>query len=137
MLKRALAIMISGILWSSALGFYPALAQAQESARPADRARAAVQNLGVSPKRRVEVKLQDGTRLKGSISAAGDDTFTINDSKTGAPRTVAYADVAQVKKSRGGLSPLTWVIIGGAAATAVIIGVTVIEPILCDGGAGC
>ncbi|HEX8352076.1 MAG TPA: hypothetical protein VF611_04080 [Pyrinomonadaceae bacterium] len=88
-------------------------------------------------KTRVEVRLQDGTRLKGRIGAAGEDAFTITDSKTGAPRTVAYADVARVKKSGGGPSVRTWVIIGAAAAAAVIVGVTVIEPILCDGGAGC
>jgi hypothetical protein len=98
MFRRALAIMISGLLLSSVLGYPPARAQAQEANRSAEKARAAVQKLGVSPKRRVEVKLLDGTRMKGSISAAGGDTFTVTDSKTGAPRTVAYADVARVKE---------------------------------------
>ena len=135
MLRRALAIMISGILCSSVLGHHPA--QAQGAAGPAEKARAAVQKLGVGPKRRVEVKLQDGTKLKGSISATGEDTFTVTDSKTGAPRTVAYADVAQVKGPGSGLSARTWLIIGAAAAAAVIVGVTVVEPVLCDGGAGC
>lgn len=129
--------MISGILWSSALGYQPARAQAQEATRSAEKARATVQSLGVSPRRRVEVKLQDGTKLKGSISAAGEDTFTVTDVKTGAPRTVAYADVARVKEPGGGLSVRAWVIIGAAAAAAVIVAVTVIEPVLCDGGAGC
>lgn len=137
MLRRTLAIMISGILLSSALGHQTARAQAQESNRPAEKARAAVQKLGADAKTRVEVRLQDGTELKGSINAAGEDTFTLTDSKTGAPRTLAYADVAQVKKSGGGLSARTWVIIGAAAAAAVIVGVTVIQPVLCDGGAGC
>lgn len=137
MLRRALAIMISGILWGSAVGYQPTRAQAQEATRPAEKARAAVQKLGVIPQRRVEVKMQDGTRLRGSISAAGEETFTFTDAKTGAPRTVAYADVARVKETGGGLSARTWVIVGVAAAAAVIVGVTVIEPVLCDGGAGC
>jgi hypothetical protein len=34
---------------------------------------------------------------------------------------VAYADVAQVKKQGGGLSPLTWGIIGSAAVAAIIV----------------
>lgn len=138
MLRRALAIMISGILCGLTLGYQPARAQTQDANKSAEKARAAVQKLGVDPQRRVEVKLLDGTKLKGSISAAGDDTFNITDAKSGAPRTVAYADVAQVKKSGGGgLSTRGWIIIAAAAATAVIVGVTVVEPVLCDGGAGC
>ena len=137
MFKRALAVMISGVLWSSAIGFQTARAQAPEATGAAEETRVAVQRLGAGSKPRVEVRLQDGTKLSGHVSAAGEDTFTIKDSKTGAPRTLAYADVARVKKAGGGLSARTWVIIGAAAAAAVIVGVTVIEPILCDGGAGC
>jgi hypothetical protein len=129
--------MVSGIVLFAAAGYQPARAQTQGATRAAEEARAEVQRLGVGTKTRVEVRLQDGARLSGRISAAGDDTFTITDSKTGAPRTVAYADVARVKKSGGGLSARTWVIIGAAAAAAVIVGVTVIHPVLCDGGAGC
>ena len=137
MFRRALAVMISGILVSSAIGYQPAHAQTQGTVGAAEESRAAVQKLGVGTKTRVEVRMQDGTKLRGSISAAGEDTFNLTDSKTGQDRTVAYADVARVKKSGGGLSARTWVIIAAAAVTAVIVGVTVIEPVLCDGGAGC
>jgi hypothetical protein len=137
MFRRALAVMISGLLLSSAIGYQSARAQAPEAARAAEETRVAVQRLGVGSKSRVEVRLRDGAKLRGSISAAGEDTFTITDSKTGAPRTLAYADVARVKKSGGGLSTRTWVIIGAAAVAAVIVGVTVIKPVVCDGGAGC
>ena len=137
MFRRALAVMISGILVSSAIGYQPARAQTPEATRAAEETRATVQRLGVGTKTRVEVRMQDGTKLRGNISAAGEDTFTITDSKTGQSRTVAYADAARVKKSGGGLSTRTWIIIGAAAVTAVIVGVTVIEPVLCDGGAGC
>ena len=122
---------------ASAVGYRPARAQAPGADRAAEETRATVQRLGAGPKARVEVRLKDGSKFSGSVSAAGEDTFTVTDSKTGAPRTVAYADVARVKKPGGGLSPRTWVIIGAAAVAAVIVGVTVIEPVLCDGGAGC
>ncbi|HEX8337489.1 MAG TPA: hypothetical protein VF621_12215 [Pyrinomonadaceae bacterium] len=137
MFRRALAVMISGILWSSAVGYQPALAQMTEVTRAAGETRAAVQRLGAGSKKRVEVRLQDGARLKGYVSAAGEDAFTLTDSKTGQARTLAYADVSRVKKAGGGLSTRAWVIIGAAAVTAVVVGVTVIEPVLCDGGAGC
>ena len=137
MFRRSLAIMFSAILCCSALGQQTARAQAQDSARSAEKARAAVEKLGADTKRRVEVRLQDGTKLKGSISASGADNYTITEAKTGAPRTVAYADVARVKESGGGPSARTWIIVGAAAAAAVIVGATVLYPVLCDGGAGC
>ena len=84
----------------------------------------------------MEVKLRNKTRLKGYVNGSGLDSFTVINSQTGATETVAYADVAEVKKS-GGLKTLTWVILGGAAVAAVVVGVTVIGPAVCDGGAGC
>lgn len=51
--------------------------------------------------------------------------------------TKTPADVTEVRKQKGGFSNLTWGIIAGAAVAAVIVGVTVIKPVLCDGGAGC
>lgn len=49
------------------------------------------------------VKLRDGSKLKGRIGQAGEDSFTLMDAKTGQTRTLAYADVTQVK-GQGGLS---------------------------------
>jgi hypothetical protein len=137
MFRRALAVIISGLLLSLTVGYQPARAQAPAATRAAEEARVAVQKLGEGTKKRVDVRLQDGSKLSGAISAIGDDTFTVTDSKTGAARTVAYADVARVKKAGGGLSARTWIILGAVAVTAVIVGVTVVEPVLCDGGAGC
>ncbi|HWW75939.1 MAG TPA: hypothetical protein VNZ44_11105, partial [Pyrinomonadaceae bacterium] len=128
---------VSGILCCTALGYQQARAQTREATRTAEKARAEVQKLGANPQRRVEVRLLDGTKLKGAIGAAGEDNFTLTDAKTGTPRTLAYAEVARVKKPGGGLSTASWIIIGAAATAAIIVGVTVIHPILCDGGAAC
>ena len=136
MFRRAFAIMISGVLISAALGFQPARAQTGEDAG-ADEARAKVEKIGVGRDARVEVRLRDNRKVKGYVSAAEKDSFTVTDSKTGATRSVAYAEVARVRKPGGGLSTRGWVIIGAAAVAAVVVGVTVIEPVLCDGGAGC
>jgi hypothetical protein len=85
----------------------------------------------------VEVRLRDNTRLKGYVGAAGEDSFTVIDPKTNASQTVAYADVTQVKKPGGGLSMRTFAIVGAAVVAAVIVGVTIVKPVACDGGAGC
>ncbi|HEY1403122.1 MAG TPA: hypothetical protein VGB05_03220, partial [Pyrinomonadaceae bacterium] len=104
-------------------------------ARLAQQARVKILKLGVGERARVEVKLRDDTKLKGYISAAGADTFTVTDARTGASTVVAYNDVLGVKKVGNGLSTMTKVIIGGAAAAGVIIGWQIVKPALCDGGA--
>jgi hypothetical protein len=98
----------------------------------ASKARARVENLGNNAK--VEVKLRDTTKVKGHITAIAPDSFTVSDSKTGMTSTVAYNEVVSVNKAGGGLSTTTWLIIGGAAAGAVITWIAV-KPAFCDGGA--
>jgi len=133
--KKIFATTLSGILFSLTFGVQPTGAQTINNVE-AGQVRAKVQSIGAGPKARVEVKLRDKTRVKGYVSGSGQDSFTVINSQTGSAETVAYADVAEVKKS-GGLKTLTWIILAGAAAAAVIVGVTVIRPAVCDGGAGC
>ncbi|MBV9929206.1 MAG: hypothetical protein JOZ96_29610 [Acidobacteria bacterium] len=123
MLRKTLAIMITGILWSSILGCQPARAQARGVNQATSAVRAAVQKLGVGSKARVEVKLQDGTKLRGFLSSAGEDAFTLTDPKTGASRRVAYAEVARVKESRMGFwarASVIALVVGGATAMAAL-----------------
>lgn len=137
MIRAIIATLLSGILVSSAPVSHSVRAQTAADAQTVERTRAGVQKLGVGRSARVEVKLRDDTKVKGYVSAADEESFTVTDQKTGANRTIAYADATQVKKPSGGLSTRTWVILGASAAAAVIVGVTVIKPVLCDGGAGC
>jgi hypothetical protein len=73
-------------------------------------------------------------QLNGFISDAGQDFFTIVDSKTGSTRTVSYADTSAVKQAGSGLSTKSWIILGAAVAGAAITWV-IVKPALCDGGA--
>ena len=100
----------------------------------AEKVRADVQRLGTGPNARVEVKLKDNTKLKGYVSAVEDDSLTVADANTGASQTVAFTEVVSVKKPGHGLSTKSLLIIGGAAAGAIITFVAV-KPALCDGGA--
>ena len=134
MLKRTIAIMLAGILLSVAFGFQPVHAQTGKDDQLAAKARADISKSGTGKDARVEVRMRDDSRLKGYISEAGQDTFTITDAKTGASRTVAYADVSQVRKQGGGLSTRTWIILGAVAAAVVVVGIAV-KPAVCDGGA--
>ena len=133
MYKRIFVTILSGMLLASTLGLQSVWAQTSD-AEFAAKARAKVTSLGVGRNARVEVKLRDKTTLKGYISAADQDSFTVTDSKTGATSTVLYAEVSEVKKSGGGLSSKSWIIIGAAAAGTAATWF-ILKPVLCDGGA--
>ncbi len=109
---------------------------AQGSKQESD-ARALVSRTGTGEKARVELELNNGRKLKGNIESIAADTFTVAEKDTGAVQSIAFADVKKIKNPRNGLKPRTWIIIGAAAAAAIIIGKTVLYPVLCDGGAGC
>lgn len=134
MFRRTFAIMLSGILLVTAFGFQPALAQTGNDTQAVEKVRARVQKIGVGRNARVEVKLRDNTQLKGYISAAEQDSFTVIDSKTGSTRTVSYAESSSVKKAGSGLSAKTWIILGAAVVGTAVTWVLV-KPVLCDGGA--
>ena len=136
MIRRIFAISLSGMLLITVAGFQSIHAQNTPDSQRLDTVRAQVAKIGIGEKAKVHVKLQDQTKLKGYISDASQDSFTVVDSKTGA-RTLAYSDVTEVRKQSGGISTLTWGIIAGAAAAAIIVGTVVVKPVLCDGGAGC
>ena len=134
MFRRAFAITLSGILLVTAFGFQTALAQTGNDTQGVEKVRARVQKIGVGRNARVEVKLRDNTQLKGYISAAEQDSFTVIDSKTGSIRTVSYADSSSVKKAGSGLSAKTWIILGAAVVGTAVTWV-IVKPVLCDGGA--
>lgn len=124
------------MLLTTAFGFQLTHAQTATGTQQVEKVRAQVAKIGTGEKAKVHVKLQDNTRLKGYIRDSAQDSFTVVDSKTGV-RTLAYADVTEVRKQKSGFSNLTWGIIAGAAAAVIIVVITVIKPVLCDGGAGC
>jgi len=127
--------MLATMISSAAFGLPKVLADTGDDARLAREARIKASKLGVGERARVEVKLRDGSKLKGYISAAAADSFTVTNPATGASTVVAYSEVAQLKKQGGGLSTMTKVLIGGAVAAGVVIGWQVLKPALCDGGA--
>lgn len=132
MLRRTLSIGLAVVLLATAFGFKTVSAQTTADSQRSEKVRAKVMKLGEGPKAKVEVKLRDNTKLKGYVSKTEQDGFTITDSKTGASRTLAYAEVQDVKKSGGGMSR-TWLIVGVSAAAAVaIVVLTYIRPLYCN-----
>jgi hypothetical protein len=132
MIRRSLSIALSAVLLTTAIGFKPALAQTSGDAQRIEKVRGKVIKIGEGRNARVEVKLRDDTKVKGYVSKAEQDAFTVTDPKTGASRTLAYADVQDVKKPGAG-SKRTWIWVGASVAAAVlIVGLTVIRPLYCN-----
>jgi hypothetical protein len=132
--KKAFSIILSGILLSAIFGAQSSSAKGADPARRATEVKAKVQKIGVGSDARVEVKLRDDSKVKGYLSAAGEDSFTVTDTKTGSARTLNYAEVSSVSKS-GGSSTRKKILIGAAVAAGVIVGIIFAREALCDGGA--
>ncbi len=110
------------------------LAQTASDTQAVETMRTKVQKIGVGPNARIEVNLWDKTQLKGYVSAADQESFTVTDRKTGSTRTVSYADASGVKKLGGEVSSKTWIILGAAVVGGIVTWV-IVKPVLCDGGA--
>ena len=134
MFRRTFAMMLSGMILLAAFGFQPAGAQSLGDQQATEKIRTKVQKMGVGGNARVEVKLRDNSQLKGYISAADNDTFTVFEKRTGTSKTMSYAETTMVKKAGGGFSAKTWIILGAVAVGAAVTWVAV-KPVLCDGGA--
>ncbi len=133
MFRRPFAMMISVMLLLTAFGFQHGRAQSATDTQAVEKMRSSVQKIGVGQHARVEIKLKDGTQLKGYISNADQDSFTVVDKKTAASKTISYADAASVKKAGGGFSTKTWIILGAAVVGAAVTW-AIVKPAFCDGG---
>jgi len=74
-------VIVLGTLLATAIGLDTVRAQTAREMQATERARANVLKLGVGRTSRVEVKLRDQTKIKGYVSDAGQDRFTVTDSK--------------------------------------------------------
>jgi hypothetical protein len=72
-------------------------------------------------KTNVTVRLRNGSELKGRITKAAENLFTLKENKTGTQRDISYADVTKVK-GKGLSKGAKFGILTGVIAGAVIIG---------------
>lgn len=121
MSKKCLSLVLIGALSHMILLTTPTSAngQAEKDTRLTAKAKADVAAFGIGPDARVSVKLLEGKKLKGYISQAGEDSFVITDSKTGSTTSIAYAEVAEVKRQKG-ISTGKAIVIGVGATFGVL-----------------
>lgn len=80
-----------------------------------------ISSYGTGQRAKVKIEMRDGRKLKGYISSINDDGFAFTDSQTGEQTTIAYKDVAKVKKQ--GLSTFAKIGIAGAVLGGVLVAV--------------
>ena len=59
-----------------------------------------VAKIGTGPDAKIEVKLKDGTKVKGFVSEIGNDHFVVTDPKTNAEIPVQYPQVRRASARR-------------------------------------
>jgi type II secretory pathway pseudopilin PulG len=94
-------------------------AKEEKQARLVAKVKANIHRLGTGEASRVKVVLRDKTKVEGYVSAAGDETFTVTDPKTGAATAVAYPQVRGVQGNN--LSTGAKIAIGVGAAAAIVL----------------
>jgi small nuclear ribonucleoprotein (snRNP)-like protein len=72
-------------------------------------------------KTNVTIRLRNGSALKGRITKAADNMFTLKEKNTGTQRDISYADVTKVN-GKGLSKGAKFGILTGILAGAVIIG---------------
>ncbi|MBZ5537531.1 MAG: hypothetical protein LAO31_16360 [Acidobacteriia bacterium] len=126
MFKRLLSLILVILLISVSGGQLAYGKQNQEKTQTSDhRVRDSVKRIGTGDKAHIEVTLKDKTILRGSVREAGESSFVVVDSKTGADSTVQYQEVKKVKGkglSTGAKVALGFGIAAGALAILVLIG---------------
>jgi hypothetical protein len=120
MVKKCLSVaLLAFLLLFTNLQLINAQTNTGGNAAATEKIKAKVAKRGTGEKTRISVRMLNGTKVKGFISQAGDDSFTITDSKTKQTTTLAYSDVAQVKGA--GLSTTTKILIGVGVGIAVTL----------------
>lgn len=123
MFKRNLSLALIGALIFSLTLTPPTLAKskAEKEAEFASKVKTGIAKLGIGHDTRVEVKLRDRTKLKGYLSAANAETFSVTDLKTGATTTVPYPNVAQVKGNNLSTGAIIAISVGIAVGVTILV----------------
>ncbi len=120
-MRKHLAIILIGLLVLFAPAQALARASVKDEAKAIEKIKAKIAKLGVGEKARAQIKLRNGQKIKGFVSSTGDDNFTFTERDSGQIKTVAYADVIEVKKPGLSKGAKIGIAVGiGAGVTAVV-----------------
>jgi sRNA-binding regulator protein Hfq len=125
MFRKILSLLIIVLLMQGMSGATVLAAQTRDDEQAVEKVRIKVAKQGLGDKARVTVWTNNGTKVKGFISQAGADDFTVRDRKTGQPTLILYRDVAKLESNRGH-STLRNVLIGVGVGVGAFLAVIAI-----------
>ncbi len=123
MFKKTIAVALAVVITClSSLAQAPDQAGVQAPVQPGKAAsvKARMQKIGVGDRTVVNVKLKDGTELRGYLSRIEDNSFTITDKTTKKATSASYGDVRSF--ARKGLSTTAKVVIIVGIGVVVTLG---------------
>lgn len=91
----------------------------------AEKVKASITKLGTGKEAQVEVKIKDGTKLKGYIAEINKDNFVVRNAKNGTATAVPYGNAKQIKGnnlSTGAKIVIAVGLIVGLVALTIIAG---------------
>lgn len=99
MFRKPIVHMLVGALFLSFIGVPPTIAQSKTevTATYTANVKKRIVKLGTGSEAKVQVKLQDKTKLKGYVSKIAEDSFVVTDPKTNAETTVSYPNVTELR----------------------------------------
>ncbi|MBX7172635.1 MAG: hypothetical protein K1X72_16825 [Pyrinomonadaceae bacterium] len=98
MFKKYLTLILTGLVLNlsfSSVAF--AETKADKEAKFAEKVKTEIAKFGTGTEAKIQVKLKDGTKLKGYISQINENSFVVVDEKTGNQTEVPYPQTKQVK----------------------------------------
>ena len=101
--------------------------QTEAQVRATAKVKQRIKKRGVGASSRVEVVLQDGAKLKGYISEAGEDSFVIIAASSGAPTRLSYSEVKQVRGRGRSIGSKFLIGLGIAAGVILFLGLIIDE----------
>lgn len=120
MLKKLVVLMIVALLLNvTGVHVVSAASKEEKRARFTEKVRVNIAKLGTGTSAVVKVDLRDKSKIKGYISSADAEAFTVIDPKTGVSTAIPYSQVKGVKGNN--LSTGVKIAIGVGIAAAVII----------------
>ena len=99
MLKKYLTLVLTILVINLSLSAaaFAADSKEEKAAKFAAKVKAGITKLGTGKDAKVQVKLKDGTMLKGYVSQINETNFVVVDEKTSAPTEIPYPNARQVK----------------------------------------
>ncbi|MFL6374712.1 MAG: hypothetical protein ACJ73D_08615 [Pyrinomonadaceae bacterium] len=117
-MKKLLTIVLAVLVFNLALvSTASAATDADKAAKRADKVKAGIQKLGVGKDSRIEVTLNNGTKLKGYVSEIKDGSFVVTSDGTNAATEVPYPNAKKVHKS----SKKTLLIVAAAVVGGFVV----------------